>query len=181
VLIGAVVGLSLSGGADNAPTRKGDRASASRTSTQKAAKEKPARKPAAEAASSPAAASPPATTTTAAPAASGNDPAAANDEGFARIQAQDYAGAVAPLRAAVQGFRDAGRTHELAYYYALYNLGLALNRSGNPSEAIPFLQERLDNPNQQATVKRELASAMAKAGSSAGTPGKAPKAGKPQD
>jgi tetratricopeptide (TPR) repeat protein len=173
------VGLSLSGGADNAPTRKGDRASASRTSTQKAAKDKPARKPAAEAASSPAAASP--TTTTAAPAASGDDPAAANDKGFARIQAQDYAGAVAPLRAAVQGFRDAGRTHELAYYYALYNLGLALNRSGNPSEAIPFLRERLDNPNQQATVKRELASAMAKAGSGAGTPGTAPKAGKPQD
>ncbi|MEA2148706.1 MAG: eukaryotic-like serine/threonine-protein kinase [Solirubrobacteraceae bacterium] len=180
VLVGGVVGLSLSGGGDNGATSRGDRASASRSSTQKAAA-KPARKPAAEAASAPAAASPQATTTTTTPAAaSGADPAAANDQGFARITAQDYAGAVAPLRAAVQGFRDAGRTDELAYYYALYNLGVALNRSGNPSEAIPFLQERLRNPNQQGTVKRELASAMAKVGG-AGKPGKAPKAATGQD
>ena len=115
-----------------------------------------------------------------APAAANDEPSAANDRGFQLIKAGDYAGAVAPLRAAVQGFRDAGRTDELTYYFALYNLGVALNRSGNPAEAIPFLQERLRNPNQQGLVKQELASAQAQldGGSKPSKPGKAPKAPK---
>src|SRR5206468_2651234 len=112
----------------------------------------------------------PSTATAGAPAASaagagssgGGDPAALNDQGFQRLQAGDYAGAIAPLRASVQGYRDAGRTNDLNYAFALYNLGVALNRSGDPAAAIPYLQERLRNPNQRATVQRELDSALAK-------------------
>ena len=102
-----------------------------------------------------------------------SDPARLNDQGFRLINAGDYAGAVEPLQAAVKGFRDAGRTDELTYYYALYNLGVALNRSGRPAEAIPYLQERLRNPNQQGTVKRELKSAQDQLNGGRKPPGKA--------
>ncbi|HTN22893.1 MAG TPA: serine/threonine-protein kinase [Solirubrobacteraceae bacterium] len=152
ILIGSVVGLSLRGGGD----KSGQRASGT-TSTPK---QSAARTSSAAASAAPAG-------TAAKPAATppaGGDPVAANDRGFQLLKAQDYAGAVAPLRAAVQGFRDAGRTDELTYYFALYNLGVALNRSGNPAEAIPFLQERLRNPNQQGTVRQELAAAQAQLG-----------------
>lgn len=167
VAIGGVVGLALSsGGNGNANAKRAS--SNGHTATDAARPSTGARTvPGAAAASSNGAASsgPAPTPTATKPSSAGgtSDPTAANDRGFRLIQSQDYAGAVAPLRAAVQGFRDAGRTHELGYYFALYNLGVALNRSGDPGAAIPYLQERLRNPNQRATVERELASAKAKA------------------
>jgi serine/threonine-protein kinase len=154
IVAGGVIGLALR---DN-NANSGDSASARGTITQpRAARERsrtttPAAAPQARAADT---APPPA-----AASAATSDPAAANDQGFRLVQAQDYAGAVTPLKASVQGFRDAGRTDEITYFFALYNLGVALNRSGNPAEAIPYLQERLRNPNQQGTVKRELQAAM---------------------
>jgi tetratricopeptide (TPR) repeat protein len=158
MLVGAVVGLGMRGDANNA----GNGASASRTSTQKPASQQPAKPAAAASSQQPADTAPPAPP--AAAAASGSDPAAANDQGFKLISAGDFEGAVTPLRSAVQGFREAGRTGEITYYFALYNLGVALNRSGSPAEAIPFLEERLKNPNQQGTVKRELKAAQKAAG-----------------
>jgi hypothetical protein len=94
-----------------------------------------------------------------------SDPAALNDRGHNLIAAGNYAAAVEPLRASVQGYRDAGRTSELGYYYALFNLGYALSRSGDPAGAVTVLRERLRNPNQRGTVRRELAAATAKLGS----------------
>jgi serine/threonine protein kinase len=93
------------------------------------------------------------------------DPAALNDRGHSLIAAGDYASAVEPLRASVQGYRAAGRTGELGYYYALFNLGYALSRSGDPAGAVTVLRERLRSPDQRATVRRELAAATAKLGS----------------
>ena len=64
-----------------------------------------------------------------------------------------------PLRAAVEGLRPAGG---LPYAFALYDLGVALNRSGNPEEAVTVLQERLKIPNQREVVQAELDNAQAK-------------------
>ena len=45
-----------------------------------------------------------------------------------------------------------------------YNLGHALRMAGHPDEAIPILEQRLQIPNQTATVQAELDAARAAAG-----------------
>jgi serine/threonine-protein kinase len=87
------------------------------------------------------------------------DPAALNDRGHALNQADDYTAAVPLLRASVKGYRDAHRTDELGYAYALYNLGIALMGSGNPGGAITILEERATIPDQQETVREALRNA----------------------
>jgi serine/threonine-protein kinase len=94
----------------------------------------------------------------------GTDPeggAALNQQGYELIQAGEYDAAVPVLEAAVASF-PAG-SDDLAYAYALFNLGNALRLSGRPDEAIPVLEERLQIPNQTATVEEELAAARAEA------------------
>ncbi|MEA2157534.1 MAG: eukaryotic-like serine/threonine-protein kinase [Solirubrobacteraceae bacterium] len=175
ILVGGVVGLAA-----RKDSKRSGRASASRTSTQHASSGTASK----ASQTTPSAATPAATTpapSTQKPAsASSSNPVALNDQGFQHIKSGDYAGAVPPLRQAVQAFRDADRTSELAYYFALFNLGQALNRSGNPAEAIPYLQERLRNPNQRGTVQRELSSAQAKLAGGTGKKVKPGKAGKGQ-
>ena len=82
-----------------------------------------------------------------------------NDQGYALIQAGSYDEAVAVLRRAVASFPKG--TSDLNYAYALYNLGHALRLAGRPEKAIPILEERLQIPNQAATVRQELAAARA--------------------
>ena len=53
-----------------------------------------------------------------------------NDEGFALIQRGDYAAAVPLLERSVQGYRDQGRTSELGYAFALYNLAYRARADG---------------------------------------------------
>jgi serine/threonine protein kinase len=99
------------------------------------------------------------------PAPEGNDPAqgaALNEEGFALIQAGEYEAAVPILEEAVAAF-PAG-TEDLDYAYALFNLGNALRLSGRPQEAIPVLERRLEIPNQEGEVRKELEAALAEAG-----------------
>ncbi len=84
------------------------------------------------------------------------DPAALNDRGYALSQRGDYDAALPLLRASVDGYRSAGRTKELGYAYALFNLAVALNRSGDHAGAIELLRERLGFPNQRGTVQQEL-------------------------
>jgi tetratricopeptide (TPR) repeat protein len=152
-LVGVVVGLALLRDHGSG----GQRANGGSSITQHAARE-PARKDKAAApkAGAQAAQQPAPTATT--------DPAALNDRGFQLVQQGDYAAAVEPLRASVQAYRQAGRTDELGYYFALFNLGVALNRSGDPGAAITILRQRLRNPNQRPTVERELAAAAQKLG-----------------
>jgi serine/threonine-protein kinase len=174
VLVGGALGLALSKGGGSSDNK---RASSGRAATQTSARGSSKPKASAPATPQPPAAPPPATapkTTTKPAAAGGSDPVALNARGFALSNAGNYAAAVAPLQQSVQAFRDAGRTDELDFYFALFNLGKALNRSGNPAEAIPILQERLRNPNQQGTVKKELAAAQAALGGGS----KKPKPGK---
>ncbi|MGH2944197.1 MAG: tetratricopeptide repeat protein, partial [Solirubrobacteraceae bacterium] len=101
-------------------------------------------------------------------AASKEDPAALNDRGYALSQRGDYAGAIPLLRASVDGYRSAERTGELGYAFALFNLAVALNRSGDPGGAVALLRERLGFDNQRPTVRKELRAALAQLDENAG-------------
>ena len=99
------------------------------------------------------------------PEPSGSDPAggaALNEQGFAMIQAGEYEAAVPVLEEAVRSFPEG--TSDLDYAYSLYNLGNALRLSGRPEEAIPVLERRLEIPNQEGEVRKELEAAYAEAG-----------------
>jgi serine/threonine-protein kinase len=119
-------------------------------------------------------ASPPATAPVRQPSVPAN-PVALNDQGFARIRAGDYAGAVPLLERSVTAFREQGRKGEIAYAFALFNLGQALNRSGRPADAMPYLVERLAVSDfKRRVVEAELARARRAAGAR-GRPGKGDK------
>jgi len=99
------------------------------------------------------------------PEPTGSDPAggaALNEQGFAMIQAGEYEAAVPILEEAVSSFPEG--TSDLNYAYSLYNLGNALRLSGQPEEAIPVLERRLEIPNQEGEVRKELEAAYAEAG-----------------
>jgi len=146
---GAVLAIVLVGGGDERP-----RSASSTAGASQAARSTTTAAPAGEAARTEP--SPPAPA-----AASDGDPAELNDQGFTLLKAGDFAGAVTPLRASVEGFRSAGRTDDLNYAYALYNLGTALAGSGDPAGAVDVFQERLKYKDQQGTVKKALRDAQA--------------------
>jgi serine/threonine-protein kinase len=99
------------------------------------------------------------------PAATGQDPKTLNDQGFSLINQGNSAGAVPLLESSVQGFRQQGRTGEIDYAFALYNLATALRATGHPDMAIPLLQERLQRSDyKRGVVERELALAQQQAG-----------------
>jgi eukaryotic-like serine/threonine-protein kinase len=86
-----------------------------------------------------------------------NEPATGaqlNEQGFALMQQGDYAGAVPILQRAVASWPE--DSQDINYAYALFNLGKSLNRSGNPDEAIPYLEKRLNWNDQRETVQAEL-------------------------
>ncbi|MDP2711398.1 MAG: serine/threonine-protein kinase [Solirubrobacteraceae bacterium] len=153
-VVGGVIALALSGtGGDDDNPRPATSGAAqsdavvSRTQTTPPASAAPAQTPD----PSPPPAAPPA-----------EDPAALNERGFQLIRAGDPAAAVAPLRSSVAGYRNAGRTDELNYAYALFNLATALAESGDPAAAIPLFEERLTFSNQRGTVRRALQEAQAR-------------------
>jgi serine/threonine-protein kinase len=93
-----------------------------------------------------------------------DNPVALNNTGFSLIQQGKPNEAVAPLQRAVSAFRTQGRTGEVDYAYALFNLGNALRLSGQPAAAIPYLQERLRISNyKRGVVKKELKTAQKQA------------------
>ena len=104
--------------------------------------------------------------------AKSDDPVALNDQGFALIGQGKPKEAVAPLQRSVEAFRAQGRRGDIAYAYALYNLGNALRLSGRPADAIPFLQERLQVSNyKRGIVEKELKTAQQQAGQKPSKPG----------
>jgi serine/threonine-protein kinase len=64
---------------------------------------------------------------------------ALNDQGYSRIQAGDYTGAIPLLQQAVQKLAGTGPADPYEGY-ANYNLGYALYRAGRCSEAVPYLK-----------------------------------------
>jgi eukaryotic-like serine/threonine-protein kinase len=157
--------VALGGGDDQKPARRGQEASGAKPQPQQQAQAQEqgqAQEPA------PTTESTTAESTTAAtpePAPEASDPSGGstlNEQGYELIQAGEYEAAVPVLEEAVDSFPEG--TEELAYAYALFNLGNALRLSGRPEEAIPVLERRLEIPNQTATVEEELEAARAEAG-----------------
>jgi serine/threonine protein kinase len=110
---------------------------------------------------------PSATTTQQTTPPSSNDPVALNDQGFALLQQGQATAAIPSLQRSVDAFRAQGRTGQIGYAYALYNLGNALRLSGRPADAIPYLEERLRISDfKRGVVKQELKTArrLAKSG-----------------
>jgi serine/threonine-protein kinase len=159
-LVAAGTVLALTAGGGDEPTRGAagtTTARAQRTGTDSA----PSPQASAGTTKAPAATTTAPAATTKAPApvapADGRSPTQLNDAGFALNQQERYVDAVPLLQAAVDGFRAQGRTTELPYAYALYNLAYALARTGREAAAIPLLQERLRiSNNQRGVVRREL-------------------------
>ena len=154
VAVAAVALVALGGGSDGKPDRGKKQASAAKPKPEQA------KNPAPEAEAEPEAT----TATTPAPAPEADDPtegSALNEEGFELIQAGEYEAAVPVLEEAVSSFPEG--SEELAYAYALFNLGNALRLSGRPDEAIPVLERRLEIPNQTSTVEEELETARGEA------------------
>jgi eukaryotic-like serine/threonine-protein kinase len=85
-----------------------------------------------------------------------------NEQGFILMGSGQYDEAIPVLQQAVDSFPP--DTTDVNYAYALFNLGKSLREAGRPDEAIPILERRLEIPNQQGTVRRELELARQQAG-----------------
>jgi eukaryotic-like serine/threonine-protein kinase len=123
----------------------------------------------------------PATTATTPPPAAGagaGDPKDLNNRGFALLQQGNATAAVPLLQQSVHGFRSQGRTGEIDYAFALFNLGAALRAVGDPRDAIPLLEERLRvSDYKRGVVQQELAAARAQAGQGGAAPAPPPAQG----
>jgi eukaryotic-like serine/threonine-protein kinase len=176
LVAGAVAAIALSGrggGDDDARTAAGTTATAGsgdeQGATATSASSESREATTTQAGTGTGQSTPTASTATTAPgtqsAPAAGDPKALNDQGFALLQRGDALAAVPLLQGSVDGFRGAGRTGEIDYAFALYNLGTALRRSGRPAEAIPLLEERLRVSNfKRGTVRKALAAARSEAG-----------------
>jgi serine/threonine-protein kinase len=168
LVAGAVAAVALTGrgGGDrtsassSTPTTSARTQGERTTSTQRQATAPRTTSTATQAQSAPATTTPPA-----AGAASAGDPRDLNNRGFALLQQGNPTAAVPLLQQSVHGFRTQGRTGEIDYAFALYNLGAALRAVGDPGDAIPLLEERLQVSNyKRGVVQQELALARAQAG-----------------
>jgi eukaryotic-like serine/threonine-protein kinase len=159
---GAIAAVIGGGGSSN----KGAATQAKRPATAQRKPAAPAAAPAAAQTQAPAQ-SPPTQTATQA-----STPSALEAQGHALIGQGSYDQAIATLTRATQSC-PVSQTDPCAY--ALFDLGHALRLAGRPQDAIPVLEQRLQNPNQRGLVQNELDQARQDAGQQPGKPGKGPK------
>ncbi len=93
--------------------------------------------------------------------------------GHSELLAGKYPEAIATLRKALSAADPSTNT----YAYGLYDLGIALLKSGDPAAAVTVLKQRLQIPNQTGVVQQALNEALQASGQ-APTPGPGPGAGK---
>jgi serine/threonine-protein kinase len=167
--VGAIAVATLGGGgsSSNQPKQSSASAKAKKHSSSKKSGSQPA---AQQQAPAPPSAAPAQTqpSTYQVPQPSGSDAAAGqrlNAKGKALSDAGNYKGAIPVLEDAVKSFPAGTGADDIQYAYALFNLGHALRLGGRPADAVPVLEERLKNPDQQSTVQSELDAARAAAGS----------------
>jgi eukaryotic-like serine/threonine-protein kinase len=82
---------------------------------------------------------PPTTQASSTPPPSGGNGHALNDQGYSKMRAGDYNGAVPLLQQAVSALHGSGPSDPYEAY-ANYNLGYSLLKLGRCSEAVPYLQ-----------------------------------------
>jgi serine/threonine protein kinase len=80
--------------------------------------------------------------------------------GHSELLAGNYPEAIATLKKAISA-ADPGST---TYAYGLYDLGVALLKSGDPADAVPILEQRLKIPNQTPVVQQTLQQALQASG-----------------
>ena len=80
--------------------------------------------------------------------------------GHNQMLAGNYPAAITTLRKALA----AADHHSLTYAYGLYDLGVALLRSGNAAAAVPVLEQRAKFPDQTAVVQATLQQALQASG-----------------
>jgi serine/threonine-protein kinase len=159
VLIGAAIALAAGSGGEDEPERASTQPATATEEKPQATAEtqpetEPATPPAAETQPEPADNEP---ETGPGPSDTGESPAALNDEGYARLQAGDAAGAIPLLERSVQGFdQEGGGADATTFGYALYNLGTAYAQTGRYDEAITMFERRLQvNPDDRPEVVRK--------------------------
>jgi serine/threonine-protein kinase len=104
--------------------------------------------------------------------ASGESPAALNDQGYSLLQNGQAEQAVPILQRSVEGFEAQGEGADpTTYGYALYNLGTALVEAGRPADAIPYFERRLEvSPDDRPEVVRKAIKDAEKAAGGKGGP-----------
>ena len=95
------------------------------------------------------------TTTPPAQSGTGTSGHALNDQGYAKMRAGDYAGALPLLQQAVQKLSGTGPGDPYEAY-ANYNLGYTLLQLGRCHEAIPYLQRADELEPQRHEPKQAL-------------------------
>jgi Flp pilus assembly protein TadD len=91
-------------------------------------------------------------------------------QGSALLRRGDYQGAIATLTRAVEAGSRVDCSNPPSpeclndYAYPLFNLARAYRLAGQPAQAIPLLQKRLQIADQQGLVRQELALAQKAAG-----------------
>jgi eukaryotic-like serine/threonine-protein kinase len=159
----AVLGVALVGLLGQSGSTARHKAAATGTRRQTISSHAPHRAvtaPAASSSTTDAATSTAATSSASTSSAASGSAAALQAQGHQDLVNGDYSAAIAADRQAL----TATNPSDLTYAYALYDLGVALMSSGNPSAAIPVLEQRLKIPNQTAVVQQTLDQARRQAG-----------------
>jgi eukaryotic-like serine/threonine-protein kinase len=168
IALGAAAVFAFAGGSSSSGSKKPPAAEAGKKKAKKQKKSREAPAPSGSQPAAPAAAPEPSSSGYQVPVAAGSSAAQGaqlNTEGKQLIDAGNYAAAIPVLERALRAF-PTGTTaaSNLEFAFTLYNLGHALRAGGRPADAVPVLEERLENPNQSSTVQTELDAARQAAG-----------------